>query len=288
MFNGLQSHFSWVQGRNCHFLELGDSLPGGGFQPARNLMWVSALSIVLCSHWMWLKALSCSCWWGVTFVILCVWSIVLWVTPWRFWAQAASSLAGRGLHLQEKQSFLQISCPKPLSPWGQAWLLLEQGNQPLFICAPCASGQKPFGVPGGLCSARLCSARGWTSRLAVLVHRALVPWGWQFHSHSLVFTRFALFPVSGSCSCSAWPRISQLPLSTCIAQSWVFVDANDLLQRVLWKVKRYQVVYFFILARKTASELFITCCKIFIVLEMLVNVCCRQQYKHCLKPCAAF
>lgn len=27
---------------------------------------------------------------------------------------------GRGLHLEERQSFFQISCPKPLSPQGQA------------------------------------------------------------------------------------------------------------------------------------------------------------------------
>lgn len=48
---------------------------------------------------------------GVTFA-------VLWVTPWRFWAQANKLLSwepGRGLHLQDRQSFLQTTCPKPLS-----------------------------------------------------------------------------------------------------------------------------------------------------------------------------
>lgn len=194
---------------------------------------------------------------------------------------------GRGLHLEERQSFFQISCPKPLSPQGQAWLLLEQGNQPVSICAPCVSEQKPSVVLGGLCLSRqpgpVGEPQGWLSWC-----RAVVSWvGSSILTHWF-FTRFALFPAPGSCSCRAWQRISRLPPSSCIAHSWLFVAANDLLQRVLWKVKHYPVVCFFILPWKTASKLLITWCKIFIVLEILVNTCCKQQYKYCLQPCEAF
>lgn len=196
MFNGLHSCFSWVQGRNCHFLELGDSLPGSGYQPVRNFMWVCALSIVLSSHWIWLKALSCSCWWGMTLIMLCPWSMVLWVTPWRFfWAQGRKLLScepRRGLHLQERQSFLQISCPKPLSPWGQAWLLLEQGNQFVHLELHSRShlgSLEGFAWPDKQTLGVNLEA-GWPGA------QSSGTLGWQFHSHPLVLHQVCSFPCS--------------------------------------------------------------------------------------------
>lgn len=265
MFNSLQSCFSWVQGRNCHFLDVGDSLPGGGDQPARNPVWVCALSIVPSSHWIWLKALSCSCWRGVTLVVLCLWSTGLQVTPWRCWAQAASSLAvslGEAVFFWDQLFQASLSSTPGL-------IFVETGLSTYFhLCTLCFRAGAIWGLRRALLgqTARPC---GWTSRLTILVHRALLPWVVSSILTHCFFTRFALFPAPESCSCTAWHWISQLSLSTCIVQSWLFVAANDLLQRVLWKVKHYSVVFFFILAWKTA-ELFITCCKLFIALEMLV------------------
>lgn len=200
MFNSLQSHFSWVQRRSCHILELGDGLPGGGYLSARNRMWVCALSIVLSSQWIWLKALSCSCWWGMTFVMLCLWSIVLWVTPWRFWAQAASSLAvslGKVCTYRRGSHFYRSVVPS-LSPlearpdfcwkWNRVinlfsfvHLVLQSrshlgsqegfawpGNQTLWV-------NLKAGCPGAHSSGTL---------------------GWQFHSHSLVLHQVCSFLCS--------------------------------------------------------------------------------------------
>lgn len=100
---------------------------------------------------------------------------------------------GRGLHLEERQSFFQISCPKPLSPQGQAWLLLEQGNQPVSICAPCVSEQKPSVVLGGLCLSRqpgpVGEPQGWLSWCTELWYLGLVvPFSLTGSSPGLLFS----------------------------------------------------------------------------------------------------
>lgn len=149
-----------VHGRNWHFLELGDSLPGSGYRPARTLC--VALCSPLCP-WLLLDMVK-----GVPPFMLVghdfghavsLWSIVLRVTPWRVWPEAPNSLAGSlgEVCAWRSQSFLRIrSCPKPLSRQGQDWILLEQTDEPDLLCAPCASEQKLTGVPrmsGGLCLA---------------------------------------------------------------------------------------------------------------------------------------
>lgn len=126
------------------------------------------------SHWTWLEALCCSCWWGVTLLVLCLWSIMLWVTPWRCWAQAASSFlwAWESAAPTGEAVFFTDQSPRPLSPWGQAWLLLEWGNQPVHLVGrSCLGSQEGFdwlgsqtlwvnlraGCPGAQSSATL----GW-------------------------------------------------------------------------------------------------------------------------------
>lgn len=175
MFNGLQSHFSWVQGRNCHFLELGDSLPGGGYQPARNLRWVCALSIVLSQ-----------------FPLDVVRGTLLFLLVGCDFARAVSlehhavghpmEMLGSGSQLlpvslgerctYRRGVFFTDQSPRPLSPWGQAWLVLERGNQPVHLVGrSCLGSQEGFawlgsqtlwvnlraGCPGAQSSATL----GW-------------------------------------------------------------------------------------------------------------------------------
>lgn len=110
-----------------------------------------------------------------------------------------SSEPGRALHLEERQSFVQISCPKgsllsrPVSPQGQAWLLLEQGHQPVFVCASCVSEQKLSEVLGGLCIARqpdpVGEPQGWLSWCTELCCLGLtVPFSLTGSSPGLLFS----------------------------------------------------------------------------------------------------
>lgn len=107
-----------VCGRNGHFLECGDSLPGGGCHPARTPH--------VCLRWPRCPQLPLGMVEGGPLFTLvghgfghavCLWCAQGY--PMESVASSSKLLSwepGRGLHLEDRQSFLQMkSCPKPLS-----------------------------------------------------------------------------------------------------------------------------------------------------------------------------
>lgn len=167
--------FPGVHWRNWHFVELGDSLPGSGYQPA-------GLCVALCSPlcpWLPLDMVK-----GVPPFMLVghdfghavsLWSIVLRVTPWRVWPEAPNSLAGSLGEVcawRRVSLFFTLGVVPSLSLlkartefcWNRLMNLIDFVHLVLQSrsCLVYPGCQEGFAWP----AARPC---GWTSRLVVLV-----------------------------------------------------------------------------------------------------------------------
>lgn len=150
-------------------------------------------------------------------------------------------------------------------------------SQPLMAClcaGPVLVNLRRSLLSGALCRCPACEGN---CGLPIL--------GWWLCSRSQVLHQVCSIPGLWTCSCSACTQDFTAPSFHlyCSVQR-LFVAANDLLQRLLREVKHCPIVDFVILAWETAFDSFTAWCKVFIVLEMLANPCCQQQYKQCLKP----
>lgn len=161
-------------GRNRRFLERGDSLPGGGCHPAR--------APYVCLRWPPCPQLPLDVVEGGPLFTLVWHGFGHAVSAWGAWGYPVESVAsssklltwepGEGLHLKDRQSFLQMrSCPKPLSS-RPGLSFVGTGSWTYFpLCTLCFRTETAWCMQGIRRTLLGWATRpcGWTSGLVVLV-----------------------------------------------------------------------------------------------------------------------